>query len=171
MKPIIHLLAPGIVLLMLGCNTAEKRGEKAYLSVSRLHAEYVTALEKTKKLALNQDLSAPERQQLEDLIKEVRINRKGDELVQASLNHCDKIATLANGMINGFRGNLEDRIRLDIQTKATVSSASVVKMFEERIAANQRQLDEANRMVVPMQEFLPEIQKTRSEILDIGSKH
>jgi len=169
MKPTIFLLIPAIVV-MLGCNSAESRGEKAYAAASRLHAGYIAACEKTKKLALNQDMTAIERQKLEDIIKEVRINRKGDELVQASLNHCETIATLAGGMIDGFRGNLEDLIRVEKETVKSISTPSIAKSMEERIAAQQQQLNEANRIVVPMQEFLPEIQKTRSEILDIGSK-
>ncbi len=169
MKSNLLLLASAIVLV-LGCNSAERRGEKAYAAASRLHGGYISACEKTKMLALNQAMTAPERQKLDDLIKEVRINRTGDELVQASLNHCETIASLAGGMINGFRGNLEDLIRVEKETVKSITTPSIAKMMEDRIAAQQQQLDEANRIVVPMQEFLPEIQKTRSEILDIGSK-
>jgi hypothetical protein len=170
-------LLPVAMILLLGCNTAEKRGEKAYAATSRLHSQFISVMEQSMKVTGDQGPPPTDRQKLEDLIKEVRINRKGDELVQASLNHCGVVESLANGWINDCKGNLESAIHVDMQSLAMGlkgltprREAQVGKVMEARILSEQSQLDQANRVVAPVVAFLPEIQKAKSEILDIGSK-
>lgn len=165
------------ILLVIGCNTSDKRGERAYASASKLHAGYISVIEQSLKLAGDQTISSSDRQKLEDVIKEVRINRKGDELVQVSLSHCEMVEALANSWINGFKGNLESRILVDMQALTPMKQgpfakamAPAARVLEARIASEQGQLDQANRVVAPVVAFLPEIQKTRSEILTLGSK-
>jgi len=87
------------------------------------------------------------------------------------------VEALAEAWTNGFRGNLESWIQVDIQSAAQVKQGPLAKgmapalaVLEQRIATNRRQLEDANRIVTSVVGFLPEIQKTKSEILTIGSK-